>query len=297
MSDDQYSLKVYISDESLTALKEYGYRLCIAKEVNGKYNVVFQGVSKLLFQNTFQFEDYYRVFGTNKFADGALIDASTKKYPIMGGQKITLSSAGVFSPTSGSVNPEAGFTVHNQYIEPIHFGVDAFVGNEYSSIYVAEKPVLSGDVFLTPKKKFLVWFEQDLETDMMISRAITNSIRLDFTNASDITINYTAPKDAPAKGVWSYGPLVVLGQTYHPETNTFSLTPAILPTAELVQLTKLLQLEPPSQRGGHLAITNGGCSGQELNRWFRARLRAYRILYGIGQLVQVTSRFDRSLDK
>ncbi|KAG7090104.1 hypothetical protein E1B28_011716 [Marasmius oreades] len=287
MSDNQYSLKVYISDESLTALKEYGYRLCIAKEVNGKYNVVFQGVNKLLFQNTFRFEDRYRVFGTNSFSDGALVEASTKKNPILGGQEITLSSAGVFGPASGPVNPAAGFTVHNQYTDPIHFGVDALIGSEYSSIYVAEKPVLSGDVFLTPKKKLLVWFEQNLETDMMISRAITNSIRvssylsllwdfnrltenasplylqLDFTTTSDITINYTAPKDAPAKGVWSYGPLVVLGQTYHPETNTFSLTPAILPTAEeLVQLTKLLQLEPPSQSGGRLAITNGDAQGK-----------------------------------
>ncbi|KAG7090105.1 hypothetical protein E1B28_011717 [Marasmius oreades] len=263
MSDNQYSLKVYISDESLTALKEYGYRLCIAKEVNGKYNVVFQGVNKLLFQNTFRFEDRYRVFGTNSFSDGALVEASTKKNPILGGQEITLSSAGVFGPASGPVNPAAGFTVHNQYTDPIHFGVDALIGSEYSSIYVAEKPVLSGDVFLTPKKKLLVWFEQNLETDMMISRAITNSIRLDFTSTSDIIINYTAPKDAPAKGVWSYGPLVVLGQTYHPETNTFSLTPAILPTAEeLVQLTKLLQLEPPSQSGGHLAITNGDAQGK-----------------------------------
>ncbi|KAG7094773.1 hypothetical protein E1B28_005589 [Marasmius oreades] len=83
-------------------------------------------------------------------------------------------------------------------------------------------------------------------------------MRLDFTDTSDIIINYTAPKDAPAKGVWSHGPLVVLGQTYHPETNTFSLTQSILPTAEeLVQLTKLLHLEPPSQSKGRLAITNG----------------------------------------
>ncbi|KAG7094765.1 hypothetical protein E1B28_005581 [Marasmius oreades] len=264
MSDNQYGLKVYISDESLTALKEYGYRLCIAKEVNGKFNVVFQGVNKLLFQNTFRFEDRYRVFGTNTFSDGALIEASTKKNPILGGQEITLSSAGVFGPASGAVDPAAGFTVHNEYTDPIHFGVDALVGSEYSSIYVAEKPVLSGDVFLTPKKKLLVWFEQNLETDMMISRAITNSIRLDFTSTSDITINYTAPANAPAKGVWSYGPLVVLGQTYHPETNTFSLTQTILPTAEeLVQLTKLLQLEPPSESGGHLAITNGDARGKK----------------------------------
>ncbi|KAG7098378.1 hypothetical protein E1B28_000336 [Marasmius oreades] len=94
---------------------------------------------------------------------------------------------------------------------------------------------------------------------MMISRAITNPIRLDFTSTSDITINYTAPKDAPAKGVWSYGPLVVLGQTYHPQTNTFSLTQSILPTAdELVQFAKLLQLEAPAKSGGLLAITADG---------------------------------------
>ncbi|KAG7094772.1 hypothetical protein E1B28_005588 [Marasmius oreades] len=108
MSDNQYNLKVYISDECLTKLKEYGYRLCIAKEVNGKFNVVFRGVNKLLFQNAFRFEDRYRVFGTSTFKDGALIEASTKKNAILGGQEITLSSAGVFGPASGPEKPAEG---------------------------------------------------------------------------------------------------------------------------------------------------------------------------------------------
>ncbi|KAG7094774.1 hypothetical protein E1B28_005590 [Marasmius oreades] len=120
--------------------------------------------------------------------------------------------------------------------------------------------ILSGEIFVAPKKKLLIWFEQGLETGMMFTHTVSNCIRLDFTETSDITISYTAPSEsAPEKGIWSFGPLPVLGQTYHPETNTFSLTPAILPSEdELRRLAALLRLEPPTHSKRPLAITANG---------------------------------------
>ncbi|KAG7091485.1 hypothetical protein E1B28_010516 [Marasmius oreades] len=211
---DRLTLTVYVSPETLIALKEKKYKLCMAVEVNGKSTVVFQTVSKLLIHNEFEFEDRYRVFGTNTFKDGALVEASTRKVPILLGQEITLSPEGVLGPASGTMDSAKPFIVHNHYTEPIHLGIDALFGGEYSSIYVTEEAILRGDIVCLPARKLLIWFEQNLETNTMISHArITNCMRLDFSKTSHITVNYKAPKDAPADGIWSYGPLMVHGQT------------------------------------------------------------------------------------
>lgn len=39
-----YSLNVLIDDAELTALKTSGYSLCVAKNVNGQFNVVWKGI-------------------------------------------------------------------------------------------------------------------------------------------------------------------------------------------------------------------------------------------------------------
>ncbi|KAG7094763.1 hypothetical protein E1B28_005579 [Marasmius oreades] len=250
MSDNKFKLTAYISDESLTILKQGGYKLCIAREVNGKYNVVFISVVEHLFQNVFEFEEQYRVFGTKKFEAGTLTEAATRKVPILLGQGITLSPEGVLGGILGTENRSKPFIVHNNYSHPIHFGVVALVSQDYAAIYVSEGSYVSQDVPLKPSRKILVWFDKNLESGMMIYHAIYNCMVVDFTNASDIVINYAAPKDAPTKGLWSFGPLVALGQTYHPITNTFSMTPADLPSADmLVKMAKLLQLEPPTHHG------------------------------------------------
>ncbi|KAG7094770.1 hypothetical protein E1B28_005586 [Marasmius oreades] len=252
----QYRLTILISDDTFPALKKAGYRLCIAKEVNGKYDVAFQTVKEVAYQNDFEFEERFRIFGTRKFEVGENAQPFTRRVPILSGREVTLDVDGAFSVVSGPVVPSKPFTVHNQYAYPLHFGVDAVVDNDYNTAFVHEMAVLSGEIFVAPKKKLLIWFEQGLETGMMFTHTVSNSIRLDFTETNDITISYTAPRSAPEKGIWSFGPLPVLGQTYHPETNTFSLTPAILPSGdELKQLGELLRLEPPTHSKRPLAIT------------------------------------------
>ncbi|KAG7096283.1 hypothetical protein E1B28_003730 [Marasmius oreades] len=244
MSGNKYTLTVNIATSSLNALKAANYKLCIAKDVNGKPNVVFKGGNKVLNHNEFVFEDLFRVSGTNKFEDGALVKASTDQVPILGGQEVILSPAGTFGPVSGPVDPTKPFTVHNRYTEFINFGVEARVGNEYNYIYVSPYPQGSGDVILQPKKKFLIWFDQTLDTETMFSRSVTNAIELDFTSTSEHEISFSAPKDKPAKGVWRMGPLPVLGQTYNPKTNTLSLDPAFLPDMdEIVRITEQWKLE------------------------------------------------------
>ncbi|KAG7094768.1 hypothetical protein E1B28_005584 [Marasmius oreades] len=243
----KYRLTIFISEDTFPALKKAGYRLCIAKEVNGKHDVAFQTVKDIVYQNDFEFDERFLIFGTKKFEVGETAQPFTRKVLIASGREVTLDVDGAFSVVSGPVVPSKPFTVHNQYAYPLHFGVDAVVDNGYNTAFVHEMAVLSGEIFMAPKKKLLIWFDQGLETGMMFTHTVSNCMRLDFTETNDITISYAAPsKTAPEKGIWSFGPLPVLGQTYHPETNTFSLTPAILPSGdELRRLGELLRLEPP----------------------------------------------------
>ncbi|KAG7094761.1 hypothetical protein E1B28_005577 [Marasmius oreades] len=252
MSDNKFKLTAYISDESLTILKQGGYKLCIAREVNGKYNVVFISVIEHLFQNVFEFEEQYRVFGTKKFEAGALIEASTRRVPIMPGQEIPLSPEGVFGSVTGYVDRSKPFMVNNNYNHPIHFGVDALVSQDYAAIHVSEGPYVAQAVPLKPSRKIMIWFDKELESGMMIYHTVYNCMHVDFANTSDVTINYAAPKDAPAKGVWSYGalPMMVVGQTYDPRTNRFYVTPEDLPSAGMfVKMAELLHLDPPTHHG------------------------------------------------
>ncbi|KAG7094767.1 hypothetical protein E1B28_005583 [Marasmius oreades] len=271
MSDNKFKLTAYISDESLTILKQGGYKLCIAREVNGKYNVVFISVIEHLFQNVFEFEEQYRVFGTKKFEAGALIEASTRRrVPIMPGQEIPLSLEGGFGSVTGYVDRSKPFMVNSNYYHPIHFGVDALVSQDYAAIHVSEGPYVAQAVPLKPSRKIMIWFDKELESGMMIYHTVYNCMhvssalliphppspksvaQVDFTNTSDVTINYAAPKDAPAKGVWSYGalPMMVVGQTYDPRTNRFYVTPEDLPSADMfVKMAELLHLDPPTHHG------------------------------------------------
>lgn len=96
-----YTLNVMLDAAELQDMKESGYSLCIAKKVNNKYNVVWQGTSSVLvkhilfiplnhisrfLENTrFQWTEQYGVFGQAGFTSGALVDTSTNTVPIQFG--------------------------------------------------------------------------------------------------------------------------------------------------------------------------------------------------------------------
>ncbi|KAG7094771.1 hypothetical protein E1B28_005587 [Marasmius oreades] len=111
-----YRLTVFISEDAFPALKKAGYRLCIAKEVNGKYDVAFQTVKEIVYQNDFEFEERFRIFGTKQFEVGETAQPFTRRVPILSGREVTLDVDGAFSDVSGPVDPSKPFTVHNQIL-------------------------------------------------------------------------------------------------------------------------------------------------------------------------------------
>jgi len=87
-----YTLNVNIDDAVLALHSKDS--LCIAKKVNGIYDVVFQGASPvptgdqqlLLANNMFQWTEEYRVFLTQSFGNGVMISHSTNPVDISFGQ-------------------------------------------------------------------------------------------------------------------------------------------------------------------------------------------------------------------
>ena len=78
-----YSLTVLIDSKVLGFGSDDS--LCLAKKVNGTYNVIYQHASprpkvgdvKLAHANTFKWEDKYQVFFTSAYEEGALVSETS----------------------------------------------------------------------------------------------------------------------------------------------------------------------------------------------------------------------------
>jgi len=209
-----YTLTVDIDSTQQKILKDAGYQLCIAKLVNGVYNVVFLG-QQFLASNTFQWTEQYQVFATQNFTDGLLVKAATNAVDIACGQTATLDKEGVFEAATG---PDGGntFTAVNNYA-PIHFGVNLLNNGTYLPIYVDENNTVVGDDTLQPVVKVLVWFDRTLKTGTMFSHSVSLSFEVDLTSRNDATISYVTVSSGGA-GAWQDGPDLVLPSTYSSKT-------------------------------------------------------------------------------
>lgn len=62
-----YTLNVEVAVNQLDLLKESGYNLCLARNVNDTYTIVWSGNTKYLYQNVFKWTEEYQVFGQDNF--------------------------------------------------------------------------------------------------------------------------------------------------------------------------------------------------------------------------------------
>lgn len=101
-----FSLTVTVNSADIASLKAAGYKLCLAKKVNGTFNVIWQGgkyvafprspftsleygvdkAHSFLYRNTFTWSSKYQVFGADNYANGALVQASTEVVAIQFGR-------------------------------------------------------------------------------------------------------------------------------------------------------------------------------------------------------------------
>ncbi|KAL1945652.1 hypothetical protein VTO73DRAFT_1654 [Trametes versicolor] len=256
-----FSLTVTVNSADIAPLKAAGYKLCLAKKVNGTFNVIWQG-GNFLYRNTFTWSSKYQVFGADDYANGALVQASTEVVAIQFGQTATLDANGSMHPAGGTPNSSGTFRVSNQY-GAINIGVNGFLNGVYAPIYVSPTPFVSGPVDLTPEEEVLVWFDTTHVTGMMIAESISNSINIDFTQVASRSVTYAS---VAGKGAWSLDGQLALSRTYDVRTNRFTIdkpTPALL--SKMVSILAAPQdsdSEPPQARVKATAWFGPGGAGE-----------------------------------
>lgn len=191
----QKTVTISIASEDLKLLKKSNFKLCFAKKVGtAAYNVVWQSYVKYLTDNQFSWTPEYQLFGSNVFQDNITVRVSTNKVTIGLGEQSTLDEEGLLgNPSTGG--EQTAITMVNNYgtihpgLNQLSTGVD---GTQISTpIYVAQEPIVEGNVALTPVEKVLVWFEQNIETSTMFSSARSRQVEIDLTNTNEQTRLYT----------------------------------------------------------------------------------------------------------
>ncbi|WP_240674464.1 hypothetical protein [Burkholderia stabilis] len=182
------TVDIGIGKKDFTTLKRAGYNLCFAKKVgDAAYNIVWRASFEYLEENEFSWTPIYQIFGSNRYQDGITVKASTKKVAIGLGEIITLDKFGQFgSPSTGgdptAINMENDYGAIHPGICQLSTGVD---GEAVSTpIYAAPDVMVSGEASFTPIEKVLVWFEQNIVTSTIFSKARSKSIEIDLTNTN-----------------------------------------------------------------------------------------------------------------
>ncbi|KAH9851343.1 hypothetical protein C2E23DRAFT_886540 [Lenzites betulinus] len=212
MSD--FYLSVHVNPNDLATLKAAGYKLCIAKKVNNKYNTVWKGGS-FLAHNQFKWTSRYEVFATETFEDGALVSESTDTPEIKYGQSCLLDKVGNMGNAKGTPNTSGTFSVINQYMA-MNIGVRGYLGGKFSPIFVSPEKLVTGKIDLTPVESVLVWFDTTHVTSTIITSAISNTMEVEFTGGKATrSVSY-------AGGAWLLDHQLRLAATYDPQTNLFA---------------------------------------------------------------------------
>jgi hypothetical protein len=199
-----YTLEVQIGTNQMKFLVDGKYKLCIAKSVTtpeapSTINVIWSG-GDFQVDNEFQWEENYKVYGSDAFHDGAHVLAETNSQPIQFGQTCVLGADRVLKPATGTVDPTLPFYFQNSSDEGYSVGVNCLLGGKYSPIFVtpAVLPV-GGTESLQPIETVTAWFQQGVTTSTMIEKITSPSIAVSYDGVTAHTISYTGPTPGDAK--------------------------------------------------------------------------------------------------
>jgi hypothetical protein len=194
----QKTILIEISTSDLQLLYTNGYSLCVAKKVNGSYNVVWQASNSFLMNNTISWSSSFQIFTTASFTPGAQVSIDNGPLDISLGQKATLDTRGFLLDGSGDA-PDSITFLNN--ITPTHPGLSGLSvgpgwGQQSTPIFVSSLSVQNSSTLLTPVEMVQVWFQQLVTSGSMISGAAPNAVEIDLTQADSATRRYQ-------NGTWS----------------------------------------------------------------------------------------------
>ena len=191
------AVTIRIAVYDLVQLKEGFCQLCVAKQVDGRYNVIWQSARDYLQNNQFEWAPQFQIFATNMFKNGVSVRPSTNSVAIDFGEQATLDESGVLG-TAKTQGPMSSVNFLNQYqYAPIYPGLSqrcTWINGAVAvaPIYVQAQHAFAQASALTPADRVLVWFDQDqgAEPGMMFSKAPSGAIEIDLTIANAATYLY-----------------------------------------------------------------------------------------------------------
>ena len=194
----QRSILVEISNSDLRYLKSGNYALCMAKKVNGIYNVVWQASTGYLQNNLLSWTSSYQVFTTASFTPGARVNIEDGPLDIALGQQAAFDTRGLVLDGSGGT---AGSITFVNNIEPIRPGLSCLLQGldsirQSTPIFVSSLTGQNSSTLLTPTELVQVWFQQLLATGTMLGGPVPTAIEVDLTDASSATCRYQ-------NGIWT----------------------------------------------------------------------------------------------
>lgn len=187
----QVTIEIEVDD--LQMLRVGNYSLCIAKKVEGGYGVVWDASRQFNHTNQISWKSEFELFGVRKFGDGIPVNSGTNRQPVRLGEQCVLDANGRLGRASPG-GPATEITLVNQY-GPIHSGLSQLLdgiggGQRMLPIHVAPRVSAIGQVGLTPTDTVLVWFEQNISTATMFSKARPKAVEIDLSRTNAATLRY-----------------------------------------------------------------------------------------------------------
>jgi hypothetical protein len=188
------SVQIETGIADVAYLKTNRYRLCLAKKVNGIYNVVWQSHGDFVAINSFSWmTPVYQVFGSTHFQTSARVVVDTNLVAASLGERVIMDQAGHIGPAEPGADSHS-ITFVNQD-GPIHPGLQSgSIGpgdnQVITPIYLYPQSVPVGTVMFAPIEKVQVWFAQNLATGTIIDDHVLNAVEIDLTTVNSAARRY-----------------------------------------------------------------------------------------------------------
>lgn len=179
-----------IGDEDLRFLKENGYGLCIAKELEGEISTIWSGTSEFLAHNDFSWYPEYQMYASNTRRIDEPGDARTEVRDIFPGQQCTLDEYGILSEAvTGGPKETLNFCNHYRsvYLNLTQKCREVDGNTGFKPIYTSCNMIILGEVGVTPTEKIIIWFKRG---EFAVGHALYNSVTLDFSTRDTATVVY-----------------------------------------------------------------------------------------------------------
>lgn len=176
---EEKTVTVHIATNDFIALRQSNYKLCLAKNINRQFNVIWTSVSLTSKTITFRWTAEYCRFGAGSFRDHGKVARQTEENPISLGETVKLDKDGTIhaavtgGPKNALIMENRFSSIHPAVMQNLAIGQDE---PQRRTAYMPPFASVPGISTLVPSDQVRIWFEQDaLEGQMNGFSALENS--------------------------------------------------------------------------------------------------------------------------